>query len=232
MNKIKNKIVSCISVAALFLVSISNANAQDNNSYKKAEFGFRLMPTFTSLQVQTSTGGAVSGNAVLGFGAGAFLGFNFSNHVGIQGELIYSSISQKSYDFNVERKINLRYVNIPILLSLNTGKSKVINLNVVAGPQIGFNVGSSLTMSGANDISNPQPVLSVKKNDFGFAYGAGIDFGLNTAHTVRLGLGYRGVIGLIDVSDKSKSVTTDSYYVFDRTHVKTNSVYIGLSILF
>ena len=166
------------------------------------------------------------------FGASAFLGFNFSNHVGIQGELIYSSISKIVGDFNVERKINFMVCKHSNLAFAHTGKSKVINLNVVAGPQIGFNVGNSLTMSGANDISNPQPVLSVKKNDFGFAYGAGIDFGLNTAHTVRLGLGYRGVIG--SWCQRQKQICNNRFLlcIWLNSCQKTNSVYIGLSILF
>jgi len=190
------------------------------------------MPTFSSFDMQTSTDGTVTSDVTLGFGGGIFLGFNFTEHVGVQGELIYSSISQESSDVNINRKINLRYVNIPLLLSLNTGKSKVVNLNVVAGPQIGFNVGSSLTQDGTNDANNEQAVLSVKKNDLGFAYGAGIDIGLNTLHTWRLGLGYRGVFGLVDISDKNNNNTEGTYYVLDKAHVRTHAAYIGLSLLF
>jgi opacity protein-like surface antigen len=232
MIKLKNKTVGCILMAALIFAGISNANAQDDNTENTFEFGFRLMPTVTSLDVKTSSGGSVSGEALLGFGAGILLGYNITEHVGVQAEVIYNSISQKSYDNNVERKINLRYVNVPILISLNTGKSDIINFNVVAGPQIGFNVGSSINASGTNDANNSQPILSVKKNDFGFAYGAGIDFGLNPDRTIRLGIGYRGFLGLIDVSDDSQTVTSDRYYVLDRSQIQTNAVYAGLSILF
>lgn len=233
MTKLKNKTVSCILMTGLIFAGISNANAQDDNANNKVEFGLRLMPTVTSLDVKTSSGGSVSGKAVLGFGAGMLLGYNITEHVGVQAELIYNSISQKSNDDNVERKINLRYVNVPLLLSLNTGKSDLINFNLVAGPQIGFNVGSSINTSGANDASNSQPILSVKKNDFGFAYGAGIDFGLNPDdHTIRLGIGYRGFLGLVDVSDNSQTATSETYYVLDRSKIQTNAVYVGISILF
>ena len=232
MKKLRNKIVTSISIVILLFVGTNNAFAQDINSNKKMELGFRLMPTFTSLDVKTSSGGAVSGSVVLGFGAGVFLGYNFTNNIGVQGEIIYSSISQKSVDVNVERNINLRYINIPILLSLNTNKSKLINLNAVAGPQIGFNVGSSLSTSGTNNGNDPKPILSVSKNDIGFAYGLGMDLGFNENRTIRLSLGYRGVLGLLDVSDQSKTISNDSYYVLDRSHIKTNAFYLGLSILF
>ena len=118
------------------------------------------------------------------------------------------------------------------MLSLNTGKSRITNLNIVAGPQIGISVGSSINTSGGNGTYTTQAKLALKKNDFGFAYGAGLDFGINTSRTIRLGLGYRGVIGLVDISDNSKSASSDSYYVVEKTHLKTNAGYIGFSILF
>jgi opacity protein-like surface antigen len=219
-------------VSVFVLSNINTANAQDDTSIKRGEFGIRLMPTFTSFKLNSSSGGSVNTDVVVGFGAGALLGFNFSNHVGVQGELIYSSIIQKADSKNNGTKVNLRYVNVPLLLSLNTGKNKMINLNIVAGPQLGFNVGSSLSTSGSENVNDPQPVLSVKKSDFGFAYGAGVDFGLNSARSIRLSLGYRGVAGLLDVSDKNKNNTSNSYYVLDRTHINTNAGYVGFSILF
>jgi opacity protein-like surface antigen len=232
MKKLTNKIAVITSMAILFFAGIFSASAQEVDTYKRGIAGFRFMPTVTSLDLQTSTGGEVSGSTILGFGTGIFVGYNFTNYVGVQAEMIYSSISQKVIELEQEQVINLRYVNIPILLSLNTGKTKVINWNLVVGPQIGFNVGSSLTKTGTPAVDAPDPILSVKKGDFGFAYGAGIDFGLNEARNVRLGLGYRGVFGLLDISDTSGSITTDNYYVLDRSSVKTNSAYIGLSILF
>jgi opacity protein-like surface antigen len=101
---------------------------------------------------------------------------------------------------------------------------------MVMGPQIGINVGSNLKTSG-NDGSNPA-VLSVKKGDFGFAYGAGFDFGLNPEWTARLGLGFRGVLGLINISDHSNTIESDAYYILDKAKIKSNAAYIRLSFIF
>ena len=60
----------------------------------------------------------------------------------------------------------------------------------------------------------------------------GFCFGIAAAGMLRLGLGFRGVIGLIDISDNSGSVTTNSYYILDRTHIKSYSGYVGVSYLF
>ena len=159
------------------------------------------------------------------------MGFNFTDHIGVQGEAIYSSVSQKYKEQDAEHRVNLRYFNIPLLLSLNTGKTKAFNFNLVGGPQIGISVGTKLVTFGSNGAPL-DPVLSVKKGDLGLAYGAGFDFALNPARTFRLGLGYRGVLGLFDISDNSGSIATDAYYIIDRTNINTNAIYAGISILF
>ncbi|MCB0596775.1 MAG: PorT family protein [Lewinellaceae bacterium] len=225
MKNLMFKIVLRASIATLLLGFALNAGAQ------RIEFGLRFMPTLSSFDVKTSSGGTVKGEATVGFGFGAILGYNFSDHFEIQGEVIYNSLSQKYKELDIERKVKLDYVNIPLLLSLNTGKSKPINFNVVAGPQMGINVGSSLKVS-SSGVDTPNALLSVKKGDLGFAYGAGLDFGLNPASNFRLALGFRGVYGLFDISDNNKNNSTDSFFVLDRSHIKTYSGYIGFSVLF
>jgi opacity protein-like surface antigen len=227
MKKIKNKFnMRSALIAILFLFSL-NAEAQ-----KKMEFGIRYMPTISDFEMNSSTGGTVNGEATLGYGVGALLGYNFSKNVSLQGEIIYSSISQKYTENSVEHKVNLKYINIPLLLSLNTNKYGPVNLSLVGGPQIGLNVGSSVNSTGGDGTYSSQAIVSIKKSDIGVAYGLGIDFGLNEPQTVRLGLGYRGVLGLIDISDDSKTPTSEEYYIVEQAKVKTYSLYVGLSILF
>lgn len=225
MKNLKVKAIIYASFAALLLAATVKANAQSG------EFGLRFMPTISSFDMKSSSGGTVTGQVTLGYGVGALLGYNFSDHVGVQGEVIYSSITQKYKELDVERKVNLKYVNIPLMLSLNTNKSGPVNFNLVAGPQIGISVGSDVYTSGA-DGTSPQALLTVKKGDLGLAYGAGVDFGLSPSGAFRLGLGFRGVYGMFDISDNNNSTTTNSYYILDRTHMKTYSAYAGLSFLF
>jgi hypothetical protein len=225
MNYLKH-ITICICSLFLLLSLIPTALVA-----QKGEFGVRFMPTISNFDVQTSDGGTISGEATIGIGAGIVLGFNFTDHIGIQAEAIYNTLTQKYKEQDVEREIRLKYINIPLMLSYNTNKMKPVNFNVVAGPQIGISVGTELFTSNGND-PNDEAVLSVKKGDLGFAYGAGLDFGLNAAQTFRVGFGFRGVYGLFDISDNSQSLTTNSYYVLDRTHLKTYSGYAGVSFLF
>lgn len=237
MKKSNFKIATQIIMTAAIITCTINLKAQNTVPEatavnKKAEFGIRFMPTFSNLDLKTSDGNKVKGEATLGYGIGGLLGFNFNKHIGVQGEVIYSSLSQKYQDQNIERKVNLKYINIPLLLSLNSGKSNAVNLNLVVGPQIGVNVGSSVYSSGSNGTNDPEPVVSIRKGDLGFAFGGGVDFGLNTDRTIRLSLGYRGVIGLFDISDDNQSTATESFLVIDKANVNTNAAYMGLSILF
>lgn len=224
MNILSKKI-STAAGTALLLLSLTKLDAQ------KMEFGLRYMPTFSSFEVFTPGNGRQIGDYTNGYGFGATLGFNFTDHVGIQVEAIYSAIGQKYTEVDVERKINLKYINVPLLLSINTGKSKVVNFNLVGGPQIGISVGSNIFTS-KDGPENSNAVLSVKNGDLGVAYGAGLDFGVNSARTMRIGLGFRGVQGLFDISDNNATLSTDGYYLLDRSKVKTYAAYAGLSLLF
>lgn len=220
----KRKVIFCIGTLAVMLLATQSANSQH------AELGVRFMPTFSSFNIHSSTGGTLKGEFTAGYGYGGFLGLNFSDNFGFQGEVIYSRLSQKYSETNNEGTIRLDYVNIPLLLSFNTGKEKPVNLNLVVGPQIGFNVGAKVRQ--ANEPDTYTAVLAVKKNDLGIAYGAGIDFGLNSNRTIRLGLGYRGVFGLINISDKSGTTETNDYYIIEKTNLKTHAIYGGISVLF
>ena len=207
------------------------ADTDDDDEFYQGELGFRFLPTFTSLEFQTVDEGTVKGEVIMGYGFSGLLAWNFTEHAGIQGEIIYNSLTQKYRDRELERRIDISYINFPLLLSLNTDKSRPVNLNFVVGPQIGYNIGSRVETSGGSEADTIQAVLAVRKGDFGFAYGAGLDIKLNEEGNFRLDLGYRGVYGLVNINDNSGTRTTDSYYILEKSRLKTNSMYIGFTFL-
>lgn len=91
--------------------------------FNRVELGFRFMPTVSSFRMEGVGDNTIESKATLGYGMGGFLGLNLSNHVGISGELLYFSLSQKFKDEELGRTIKVPYINIPILLSFSTGKS-------------------------------------------------------------------------------------------------------------
>lgn len=236
MNNFKNKLK--VFASATILCSLAfNATAQTETEPtpdpigKRLEFGARFMPTIASFDMKTSEGNTIKGEGKFGYGIGGFIGYNLAKHAGIQAEALYFSISQTNTDQGVTRKVDLKYLNIPLLLLLNTSKAKPINLSVVVGPQIGLSAGSNVKTTGGDGSTTQEAVVVVKKGDLGFAYGAGLDFGINTKKTVRLGIGFRGVYGLLDISDDSQTTSGESYLILDKTHITTYSGYVGLSIL-
>lgn len=234
MKNLKNKLKVCASatlICALALGASAQTESTPDPVGKRLEFGARFMPTIASFDMKTSDGNTVKGEGKFGYGVGGFLGYNLSKHAGIQAEALYFAISQTNTDQGVTRKVDLKYLNIPLLLLLNTGKAKPVNLSVVAGPQIGLSAGSNVKTTGGDGSTTQEAVLVVKKGDLGFAYGAGLDFGINAKKTIRLGIGFRGVFGLLDISDDSQTTSGESYMILDKSKVKTYSGYIGLSFL-
>src|SRR5205814_1536614 len=90
---------------------------------RMGEFGVRYMPTFTSMNFRNYNNEVVQGDVSLSHGVGVMLGLNFSKNVGLQAEVNYLDITQKYKDRNLERQVNVSYLNIPVLLSLNTDKT-------------------------------------------------------------------------------------------------------------
>jgi opacity protein-like surface antigen len=209
-----------------------SVNAINGPTFQRLVLGARYMPTLSSIKVQNDNN-TIQGDFILGKGYSGILGFNFTNHLGIQAEVIYSKLSQTHQDNGMERRIDLEYIHVPLLISLNTNRAASINLNVVVGPQIGMNAGATLTTTGSeNGSSNLKGVLVVKNNDLGLAYGAGLDFGLNPRKTLRFDLGFRGVLGLTDISDQSGSLENDEFYVLQKSGINTFAGYFGISLLF
>ena len=197
---------------------------------RKVYLGARFLPTFTNFKVRTINDEAAQTSFVVGYGIGGLLGFNMSKNAGLQIEAIYSTLSQKYTDNNLERTIDLSYIHFPLLLVLNTDVTKPVNLNIAVGPQFGINTGSSVDTDGSGGADTVQAVIAVKPGDFGIAYGAGLDFLLNPSLT--LDIGFRGVYGILDISDSDAVSTTNQHYILDRSHVKTYAGYVGLKLLF
>lgn len=231
MKTLRNISICITIVASMFLIT-AKANAQKSIEYSpiKVEAGMRFLPLFSSFEMRSSNGDKVSGQTVTGYGAGTFMNYNFTKHLGFQVEINYSSIYRSYTESEIKRTVNLQYIEIPLLFTFNTNKTKLINFNVVLGPQIGVAGGNNIYISGGEEIS-PKPILSIRSANLGIAYGTGVDFGLNHSHTLRLGVGYRGMVGLSDISNNITPLPANSYYIIERTTVNTHAAYISLSIL-
>jgi hypothetical protein len=205
------------------------ADDDDDDELKHVEFGIRYMPTFSSIDMNTSNG-VVQGSFTMSNGFGVMLGINLTQNVGVQGEINYYQINQKYADGSLNRDLTINYLNIPVLLSLNTNKAAPVNLNFVAGPQFGINVGSNFETSGSNGSETARAVVALRKGDVGVAYGAGLEFALNKNHSLRLDLGFRGFYGLVNMDSSTNQDGT--YNVIVSASRKTYGGYVGLAWMF
>ncbi len=112
-------------VSALLLVAfVFNAKAQGFH------IGAKLGGNLTKIEGQSFDEGFK-----LSYQAGGFVEIDFTKHLGIQPEVLFSQVSSKTTTFNGNLAPNsdykLSYLSIPILLRINAGK--LITFNV--GPQ-------------------------------------------------------------------------------------------------
>jgi opacity protein-like surface antigen len=197
---------------------------------RHVEMGLRYMPTFSSMDINTYSNGVVDGSFTYSNGFGAFLGINLTKNIGVIGEVNYYQSTQQYADRSFTHDLTVNYLNIPLMLSLNTNKAAAVNLNLVAGPQFGINVGSKYETSGSGGIDSVQAAVALKKGDVGLAYGAGLEFALNKNHTFRLDVGYRGFFGLVNMDASTNDQGT--YNVIVSASRKTYGGYVGLAWMF
>lgn len=180
----------------IFLLSLCITITVSNAYSQKFKFGIKA-----GTDIKKLSGKSFKDEFSYGYHAGIFTEIGISSKFGIQPEVQFSQVnidtsSQFSdiYNFRKISKIQLRYVNIPLLLSFRP--SKYISLQ--AGPQFGILVDNGNTvLQNGND--------AFKKGDFSMLAGLQVNIS-------RLRIYGRYAIGLsnlndIDNQDKWKSQT-------------------------
>lgn len=200
--------------------------------FHNLELGVRFMPTFSSLAVRSYNGEVIQGEVTVSNGYGLMFANNFTRNIGVQLEVNYLKTSQKYRDNNLERSVDVSYLNIPVLLSINTDKSSKVNWNFVLGPQFGLNVGAKTSSDGGSSSDTVRAVVAVRKGDVGLAYGTGFEFMVNKMRTMRIDVGFRGFYGLVNMDDKNTDNDSNTYNVIVNASRKAYGGYLGFTFLF
>src|SRR5665647_2457764 len=104
----------------------------------------------------------------IGFNFGLLGHIHLNNHFAIQPEIVYSAQGAKQTVDNGTNKLNLDYINVPVLLQYMFDNG----LRLQAGPQVGFLVSAkSKTGNNSIDVKN-----DLKPIDFGASIGASYVF--------------------------------------------------------
>jgi hypothetical protein len=132
-----------------------------------------------------------------GFHLGLLGHIHIDRSIAVQPELVYSSQGAKYTVSGTEYKLNLGYINLPVMLQymFNNG------FRLEAGPQVGFLISAK---SEANNAS-----IDVKDNlktiDFGVGLGAGY-----IKPSTGLGFGVRYNAGLSNINENTTVKSTNS----------------------
>jgi long-subunit fatty acid transport protein len=178
INKMKKIILSAAAVMAFGF-----ANAQS------VKFGAKAAVNVASL-----TGDIEDASSLVGFQVGGFAEIKISDKFAVQPELMFSAQGAESDG----EKLNLNYLNIPVLAKYYVAKS----FSLEAGPQIGF------LLSAKEDGEDFKDYLS--STDFGFNFGAGYDFTENLSAGLRYNL---GLSNIIDSEDNDGSIKNSVFSV-------------------
>lgn len=120
-----------------------------------------------------------------GFHGGVFFTFMFSEKLGIQPELLYSTQGSEYDESSFDGKLTIDYVNIPVLLRYNINET----FSVHAGPQFGILLKAEEEFDGdTGDVKD-----DFKSSDISGAFGIEVDL------PMKLGFGARYVLGLSNV---------------------------------
>ena len=126
----------------------------------------------------------------IGFYAGLLSHIHLSREWAIQPELVYSAQGAKSTVTSVDTKINLGYINLPLMIQYMFDNG----FRLQAGPQLGF------LMSAKAEVNNTKTDIKneLKTVDFALGFGAGY---IHSASG--FGVEARYNLGLSNINDNS-----------------------------
>jgi hypothetical protein len=177
-----------LTAAAVMAFAFSNA--------QETKFGVKA-----GVNLATLGGDAEDVSSKIGFHVGGFAEFKISDKFAIQPELLFSTQGAKEEyseeGFDVENKLNLSYLNIPVMAKFYVAEK----FSLEAGPQIGFLLSAKSKVE-SGDFSGEVDVKDAYESiDFGVNFGAGYDFTENLSAGIRYNLGLSNIAKTEDGED-------------------------------
>lgn len=132
-----------------------------------------------------------------GFHLGLLGHIHLDRSIAVQPELVYSSQGAKYTLANTDFKLNLGYINLPVMLQFMFDNG----FRLEAGPQLGFLISANSEANNNNiDVKN-----NFKTVEFGVGLGAGY-----IKPSTGLGAGLRYNVGLSNINDNSSVKSTNN----------------------
>ena len=158
---------------------------------------------------------AASYDSKIGFNLGLLGHIHVAKHLALQPEIQYSAQGAKYSDNNGDNKINLNYINVPVLLQYMWDNG----FRLQAGPQAGILVSAKSDINDNKvDIKNNYKPLDL-----------GLSFGASYIHpSTGVGIDARYNLGLSNINENTASKSTNRgvqvslFYIFGHTTSKNS----------
>jgi len=152
----------------------------------------------------TFTGTNINTKAKAGLHVGGYVTWMFTEHLGLQPEVLFSMQGSTFDDDFIEGNTNFNYLIVPVLVRYNI--TEIVSLH--AGPQFGFLTSAEFESGGdKQDVKD-----EFKGSDISGAFGLGVDL------PIGLGFGARYIVGFSQIAEED----------VETPEVKNNTIQIYL----
>jgi hypothetical protein len=155
--------------------------------------------------------------SINGFTLGAVLEVGLGGNIFLQPEAVFVQKGSKLDLPNLGEKINVNYLDIPILLKVKLLNSNLLNINLLGGPSFGLALNGEKTSGGKTVDINFGGENGLKRFDLGINAGGGI--GINFGNVGVFG-DVRYLFGVSNISE-----TTD-------TEIKNQGLNVSVGLMF
>ncbi len=166
-------------------------------TYGQVSFGIKGGTNIAEYSFKEN-GTNIDQESINGFTLGAVLEIGLGGNIFLQPEAVFIQKGSEIQALTEDNKINVNYLDIPILLKMKIINSNVFNVNLLAGPSLGLALNGEETMGGQTIDVNFGGEDGLKRFDLGLNAGGGI--GLNLGSIGVFG-DVRYLFGLSNISE-------------------------------
>ena len=181
---------------------------KDLDSEQKHRLAFGLK---AGVNIANVSQGGITTQSITSFHIGGVMEALYNDKIAIQPEIIYSVQGFDYMENGIERKFDLSYVNVPVMIKYYIFKG----ITIEAGPQIGFLNTAKLTMK-TNDDSDTRDIKDgLRPNDLSFNLGFGFQMNSGLNFNARYSYGLTNIANrLADEKYKNRVIQFSVGYFF------------------
>lgn len=198
-------------MAAILITGVANAQ-HGNAAVGHVSIGIKGGVNVYNIHIDNST----TYDPKVGFNVGLLGHIHVARHFALQPEIEYSTQGAKYTTDNVSTKINLNYINVPVLLQYMWDNG----FRLQAGPQAGI----LISAKSKNDNNTIDIKDDMKPIDLGVSFGAGY-----IHPSTGIGIDARYNLGLTDINKNSVMKSTNRGLQISLFYIFSDKSKIGLN---